>query len=57
MHRSRQTTESSCDRNIAGGRRWLELELWGLQVLVKVLYTGINGGCETFRARGDRYTP
>ncbi|KAK9842071.1 hypothetical protein WJX81_007136 [Elliptochloris bilobata] len=27
------------------------------EVLVKVLWAGINGGCETFRVRGDAYTP
>eukprot|EP00884_Botryococcus_braunii_P020803 jgi/Botrbrau1/7406/Bobra.0112s0007.2 len=27
------------------------------KVLIKVLYTGINGGCETFRVRGEPYTP
>ena len=26
------------------------------QVLVKVIWAGINGGCETFRVRGEPYT-
>ncbi len=25
------------------------------QVLVKLLYAGINGGCETFRVRGEHW--
>ena len=29
----------------------------GLQVLLKIAYAGINGGCETFRCRGSSYTP
>ncbi|CAL8460543.1 g72 [Coccomyxa elongata] len=29
----------------------------GDQVLLKIAYAGVNGGCETFRCRGSSYTP
>lgn len=29
----------------------------GMQVLVRIAYAGVNGGCETFRVRGTEYTP
>lgn len=38
--------------------RWLRMLTRGcVQVLVKVLWAGVNGGCETFRVRADAYTP
>lgn len=32
------------------------VDLRAAQVLVKVIWAGINGGCETFRVRGEPYT-